>query len=355
MVLRSVVMGAIVVGVSVSWVLVDAADGDVCLRLIGSTTVGSDVRGVAMTGDTVVVADEERDLRVFTIDPVGGIREVAGLHTPGHAVDVDADGSLAVVVEYDFGCHVVDISEPESPRLLGSVPTSCAAQSVALDGQLAYVACFRDGLTVIDLEDPTQPTRIGDLDTPGMAYGVAAEGGRVYLADFMGGLRIVDVSRPHKPREIGAVTGLTWATDVSVDGRWAYVTDGRKGLSVIDVVNPKKPVEVTVIADDGTATDLRSHVEVAGNQLLVVNDRLWMADLSEPDRPRYTDQHPIGGGAVGLAADGSRSVVAQAGGDLAVFERVECSPTAPANAGESVVGQLVATAPPEREKTEGLE
>ena len=70
---------------------------------------------------------------------------------------------------------------------------------------LAYVADGADGLQIIDVSNPASPTLVGSVDTPGEAQDVVITGDRAYVADGLGGLQIVNVSAPNHPAIIGSV------------------------------------------------------------------------------------------------------------------------------------------------------
>ena len=82
--------------------------------------------------------------------------------------------------------------------------------TVALDGQLrdvtlgpggttAYVADGTSGLRILDVTDPTTASVVGTVPTVS-AFGIAINGTTAYVADGTSGLRIIDVTDP-APRQ----------------------------------------------------------------------------------------------------------------------------------------------------------
>jgi len=61
------------------------------------------------------------------------------------------------------------------------------------------------GLQVIDVSNPSSPVLIGSVDTPGFARGVTVTGDTAYVADWSNGLQVIDVSNPSSPVLIGLV------------------------------------------------------------------------------------------------------------------------------------------------------
>jgi hypothetical protein len=67
---------------------------------------------------------------------------------------------------------VIDISNPASPVILGSISTPGIAYGVAVAGSYAYVADGSGGLQVVNIADPASPAIVGSVNTPGSAQDV---------------------------------------------------------------------------------------------------------------------------------------------------------------------------------------
>jgi hypothetical protein len=128
---------------------------------------------------------------------------------------------------------VIDISEPTSPQIVGSVDTPGYAHSVVVSGIYAYVADEFVGLQVIDISEPTSPQIVGSVDTPDDAWGIAVSGSHAYVADEFAGLQVIDITEPTSPQIIGSVDTPSWACGVDVSGNYTYVADGESGLQIL--------------------------------------------------------------------------------------------------------------------------
>ena len=135
---------------------------------------------------------------------------------------------------------MIDISNPESPQIVGSVDTPGDALGVAISGTHAYVTDWRSGLQVIDITNPESPQIVGTVDTPSIAYGVAISDTHAYIADGFSGLQVIDISNPESSQIVGSVDTPSFAYGVAISGTHAYVADG-SGLQVIDITNPESP------------------------------------------------------------------------------------------------------------------
>ncbi len=124
---------------------------------------------------------------------------VSGVDTPGGGwgvgVGVAISGTHTYVADGDSGLQVIDITNPQSPQIMGSVDTPERALGVAVSGTHAYVADWKSGLQVIDITNPQSPQIVGSVDTPGNALDVAVSGSHAYAVGSSG-LQVWSLCRP---------------------------------------------------------------------------------------------------------------------------------------------------------------
>ena len=155
---------------------------------------------------------------------------IGSYDTPGQSIELDVVGTTAYMANNYQGLSIIDIGDPTSPTLLGSIPVNNFAREVVVQGTIAYVASANaGGLRIIDVSDPTNPTDLSNYDTPGEAEGIAVVGPTAYIADKATGLLIIDVSDPNSPTLLGSYDTPFLAIGVDVVGTIAYVTDDRTG------------------------------------------------------------------------------------------------------------------------------
>ncbi len=73
----------------------------------------------------------------------------------------------------------------------------------------AYLAAAGAGLRIINVSNPSSPREVGSYDTPDFAYEVAVVGSAAFVADGIGGMIVIDVSNPGAPRQIATLAGVT--------------------------------------------------------------------------------------------------------------------------------------------------
>jgi hypothetical protein len=180
------------------------------------------------------VADGSSGLQVIDVSNPQSFQIVGSVDTPGTATSVALSGTLAYIADDVFGLQVVDVSIAENPHMVGCVDTPGEAFGVAISGTHAFVADYSRGLQVIDITDPESPQIVGTVDTPDYAFGVDVTGTHAYVADGFSGLQVIDGSNPQSPRITGSVVTPVHAFGVAVSGAHAYVTtDLVSGLRVL--------------------------------------------------------------------------------------------------------------------------
>ncbi|CAE7776634.1 unnamed protein product [Symbiodinium sp. CCMP2592] len=233
------------------------------------------------------------------------------------------EGGLAYVAsQFDDGVTVLDITDPTSPTLAGSIkdrtildyasgiairgahafvgtqgyfvsisiadPSNMTIVSsvhdsfsriygidqVVLDGNYAYVASqWGSALSVIDITDPSNLTLAGTLHVSSLFYGVRGidiVGDRAYLCTNNGNIdfAVVDISDPSNPSLIGTLSAgeLEQAARTVVVGSYAYVT-GMQTDSLVVVgsnayVSTRHGVVTVDISDPSSPTILGTGVQI---------------------------------------------------------------------------------------------
>lgn len=118
--------------------------------------------------------------------------------------------------------------------IIGSLDTAFN-NDVAIEDGYAYIATDLHGLKIVDISDPTTPTLAGTLDTTGRALGIFVADSIVYLADE-DGLVVIDATDPTSPELLDAIaTPGGRAQNVFASGGIAGVADASSGLHLFDV------------------------------------------------------------------------------------------------------------------------
>ena len=265
---------------------------------------------------------------------------VGSVSVPG-PVSVLAAGDGVLVAASGSRVHVIDISRPESPEVVGGYDFEQPALGVVLDGRLAYVANSHDGLRRLDLSELAAPVLTGTAGTRGQAVGVAASGRHAFAADNSIGFDVVDGAGAFA--RAGEYLGDGFPRGIGAAGSRVFVADQPAGLIVVDVSAPASPrvagrlslgrdPVLQVFAPDDRSTGGAPPAVVG-----IVSGRggLQVVDVSDPSAPRVAAAVPAGGPPSGAALWGRRLYVAS-GGALQAFDLTD--PAQPVLVASSAAG-----------------
>lgn len=162
------------------------------------------------------------------------------------------------------GLRIVDVTRPDSPKVVGSLDLQGAAM-VTLIGRLALVGittfgslAAAIGVQIVDLSDPSRPRKLGFCPLP-VPPGVAqVRDGLVFCTVGNQGLRVLDVSDPNAPRVVGT-SGPLYAQGFALSDRTAYVTT-YQGVVALDVTRPARLTQIGLPPSAKTLAYLKRRV-----------------------------------------------------------------------------------------------
>ncbi len=339
---------------------------------------------ISVLGEHAYVALRSGGLAVYNVgrpsDPlqVGNVL-IQGTRSGG-AIGVAVSGQHACVVKGEDGMDVVDVSNPATPRVVGTHRGSCA--DVALSGRYAYVASWGQGLSIVDLFDPRNPREVSRYNEPlvGERFNtvvvsgdhafvsgedwtgsefhyfvhaidvsnptnclrvgsyatrgdIAVSGKHIYVNEGASGFKVIDFSDPSRPAQVGHYDQPGEEGPLAVSGNYVYVARGTEGLEILDVSDPSHPMRAGGYA--GVCMDLA----VSGSQVYMVDGEGWeIVDATNPSSPvRTADWTTVGGYATAVAVSGDVAYLAD-GGFLRIIDARE--PHLPISLGGYEIGGL---------------
>ena len=233
--------------------------------------------------------------------------------------DLVISGNLLYLVDKS-GLQVVDVNDPQSPKLLGRVETPGFANGLAIDGDFAYVADGNNGMQVIDISKPQSPELLGSVVAPAFVHEVAVAGNFAYVTGSFDGFQVIDISNPQLP-ELVSIEGFDVDTHwwkIKIVGDFAYVAAHNSGLQIIDISIPQSPVVVGAVATTGGNV---YGVDVAnGFAYIVGTDGLQIIDISNPKQPGIAISVDKSSSATGVAHAGNFIVVATFDRGLEIYD-----------------------------------
>lgn len=228
---------------------------------------------------------------------------------------------------------VYDITEPTRPDLIGHYPFYPGEEGLdlAIEGNYAYVAQKQHGFWVLNIANPDQPRLVKEFLyekypdqelRSGWVFGLSFADNHIYLADDNGGLRIINVNNPAAPQHVGVHMGIDkfWIRDVVCVNNIAYLVSQWSGLICVDVSNQQQPTKIgEALFQIDDITGKFEGVAVQGHYAYLVstaqkkdtlnnwigNPGLRIIDIADPSAPTLTASVVTPEGALDVAVNES--------------------------------------------------
>ncbi len=251
-------------GVAVSGTLAVTANGQAGMHVVDVSDptrpqpvgwLDMNAQGVAMSGGFAYVR--------VAIPGNPGHTDIAvvDLRTPSAPVLLDqvfAAGGSSIAVDggrvyvgVGGELEIYAIQQPWGLTRLGAVTVPGGTNELAVSGNHAYLGNYSQ-IHVVDVSSPSNPFVVGSVS--GLTFGLAyAED---YLYSVGGGLRVIDVSDPGAPTVVANV-GDSGAMGVGVIGDFAFVASPSEGdVFAFDVSVPTAPVFLYEMGVPGPAREV---------------------------------------------------------------------------------------------------
>ena len=231
-------------------------------------------------------------------------------------------GDFAYVVEAYSGLKILDISELESPKLVGSVNTPGRATSIDIQGDYIYIADSSEGSQIINVSNVNEPILVGHVDSPN-AKGIQVVGNRAYIADFEAGLIIVDIDDPSNPIQLSTLSTLGQTNSVFVSNGYAYITQyGVAGLSIIDIHDESAPFQISTIATPGNVYSNALSVFIVDSTAYFAKgpEGIVIVDITDPYQPNIIGEARSQVRAADIIVDGNLAYVADGEAGITVMD-----------------------------------
>jgi hypothetical protein len=155
---------------------------------------------------------------------------------------------------------IVDISDPASPTLKGSLSLSAFSTSVLVSENYAYFGTGMDvNLIIADIADEAFPLKKSTINFPnsgGGIFGLAKSNNTLFLAMGSEGVYSVDITNKANPIVLDSIIIPNGqARDIAVKDNYVYVAHV-DGLKVIDITNPSNINVISTIGSGYYSIDI---------------------------------------------------------------------------------------------------
>ncbi len=290
---------------------------------------------MAFAGNNAYLIDIQGMLRIYDLNQQ---RLCVGSYqlTNYFLCDIAVSGNYAFIANGASGLLILNISNPATPTVVGSLSTMQYAYKILLTGNYVYITDSNSGLTVINISNPAAPTMLwASGTTNGAVNDFIISGGYAYvvssLSDANGSstLMIYDVRTPSSITEVGSMTFPEIAFGIALSGNYAYITGNRLGLRVINISDPTAP---TAAASHYRVLNNASDIVASGQYAYVADNQfgLRIFDVSHPATLALTHSISIGN-AVGVSLHDNYAYVAASDSGLRIVNI--SNPLLPINVG----------------------
>lgn len=181
------------------------------------TLTGWSLGAIEVAGNTAFISAGD-GLLVLDITVPTYPMVVASLPSEGFG-DIHLADGLICTAHFLHGFQTIDVSIPASPQLLATLPLPGQLDRVMRVGDYAYVCNYISSgpgeVHIVDVSDPTAPFLVGNVLLPFVGSGLAAYGDYVCIADGEGGLQFIQqqcagvTATPEEAPDSPAVPALT--------------------------------------------------------------------------------------------------------------------------------------------------
>jgi len=292
-------------------------------HLVGQVVTPSDAFDAVLIAPYVIVPDYDAGIHVIDVTDPTDPFIVGSYDTPGYAVQCAVAGNTVYVADHRLGgMQIVRITNKATPGFVASYVTGDVAVMVAERDGVALLGYLEGTIDILDVSNPATPTRLATYDTPGAVRHAVFDGDLVYLADSGFGLLCIDISSPASPVAVGSAAGDR-PIGAALRGDVAFLADGSGGLHSFDISNPSVPVSLDALLFSGPAVK----VEITGHFAVLaahVAGGLQVVDVTDPAGLVSVSSYVTGNYAHGVAVDGDYAYLADGEG-LKVFRIFDSS------------------------------
>jgi hypothetical protein len=261
-------------------------------------------RSRAQVYDSLVFMGIGAELAILDCTDPAHPKRAAFVVFPALVTGVWITDHVAYVVDFDRfddtgRLHILDIRQPASPDIIGSIQIVMGATALVVHEGIAYVSDFWHGLQIFDVASPTEPRLLASWEIDGGGWNLALRYPYLYLAAGNAGMRVLDVTQPAHPHEVASYTLPNEIYALVVRNDHVYIAGRRHGLRILDVSQPAQPQEVGAFLAEQliveSVTLFHQWVAISGYRIddyTLDGQPGVLVDVSAPTQPRVIGSLP---------------------------------------------------------------
>ena len=203
--------------------------------------------------DTQLVVGINTRLQFLGVEDPSSVTDEGSVSLVGgfYVNDLDVDGNLVYVVDDDLSFGWLDIYEQTEtgPISRGSEFLAGLASYIDVDYPNAYVGDQAAGLTVVDITDPDGPNMLATVPLANYTGRVSADGNYVCAIPYDGTFQTFDVTVPDSPTEISRPWSVNTAGgQLGINGDNLFILD-KSSPQAFEVVDISEPADAEIISE----------------------------------------------------------------------------------------------------------
>lgn len=212
---------------------------------------------------------------------------------------IDVQGNYAYCCCGSGGLDIIDIRNPDQPKIVKNYHTGISADGVQIVDNYAFLTSGKSEMQIVDVSNPCSPILIGGFNIFFNMSAWCVKDNYFYVGGGFHSyrLRIFDISNLLAPSLQGEIAINGTPTGIVIKGNYAYVATSDflqlyvvAGLHIIDISNPMAP-KLAGIYDAGDNISI-SPLDVKGDYAYLMHysylsgrTDLLIADISDPGSP----------------------------------------------------------------------
>lgn len=169
------------------------------------------------------------------------LEEISIINLHEHPFSLRVVDNFAYVVSFNSGLKIIDVENPETPKVVGEFLLPERTRSVEVFGNYAYLMNDSLGLCILNISDPQKPKQVGNFKSERSLLWCSFKFEQYLLVGATYECFVLDISDPAKPISVGHCITRDSAYDIIISERNAYIA-GENGLFVLDLMDLKKPI-----------------------------------------------------------------------------------------------------------------
>jgi hypothetical protein len=212
-------------------------------------------RGINIGNDYAYLCAGDSGVIIINLEEISNPSIVASydpVYSVGSIFVVDNFLYLATTM---FEFHIVDISDPLNPILIGMCDISYSVPlDIYVNGNFAYLSEPSWGTEIVEVSTPENPTVINTLTDNTITSIVVID--TLLYATGNPILQIYDISDIYNPMLISTYTGYWRGDCIRIQDNYVFIAHTYSGLTILDIADILNPVVFDEFSEPGYGFDL---------------------------------------------------------------------------------------------------